>query len=187
MPDARDRTLAWTAPLLVAMCVAVALVAGTGEPGVRAIIRATARTSALALCLALSSWVVGPLGRRRVGLIRSLAVSHGLHLAAVLWLAALTGGANLTERADPVTAIGGLLAYVVIVAGAIRPGHPAVEWGLLWVAVSFLSAYGFRAAREPWIYGPAVAALLVSVALRIMRAFAPRSPVALPPKGNLSA
>lgn len=167
MNDDRDRTLAWTAPLLSAMCLVLALVAGLGEPGTRTIVRATARTSALLLCLALSSWMIEGLAARRVGLIRSLAVSHGLHLVAVMGLAALTGGANLAERAHPVTAIGGALAYVVIFAGALWPRHRAVEWGLLWVAVSFLAAYGPRAARLPSFYGPFVAALLVAVALRI--------------------
>ncbi len=167
MRDDRDRTLAWTAPLLVAMCAGLALAYGVGEPGTRTIVRATARTSALLLCLALSSWMIAGLAARRAGLVRSLAVSHGLHLAAVMGLAALTGGANLAERADPVTAIGGALAYVVLFSGALWPRHPAVEWGLLWVAVSFLAAYGPRAARQPWFYGPIVAALLVAVALRV--------------------
>lgn len=167
MRDDRDRTLAWTAPLLVAMCVLLVIAAGIGEPGTRTIVRATARTSALLLCLALSSWMIEALASRRAGLIRSLAVSHGLHLVAVLYLSALTGGANLAERADPVTAIGGALAYLVIFAGALRPRHPTVEWGLLWVAASFLAAYGPRAARQPWLYGPAVGALLVALALRI--------------------
>lgn len=187
MHEPRDRTLAWTAPLLAAMCVAIALVAGIGEAGVRTMIRATARTSALLLCLALSSWVFDGLARRRAGLIRSLAVSHGLHLVVVLWLAALTAGANFVERAAPVTVIGSVLAYVVIFAGAVRPRHPAVEWGLVWVAVSFLAAYGPRAAHRPWVYGPAVAALLASVALRIAGAFVRRHPVAVPPKEDFAA
>lgn len=177
MSERRDAVLTWTAPLLVAMCVALALVGGTSEPGVRTIVRATARTSALILCLALSSWVVSALAPRRAGLIRSLAVSHGLHLVAVLWLAALTRGANLEARAEPATVIGGVLAYAVIAAGAVRPRHPLVEWGLLWVAVSFLFAYGPRAARSPWLYGPAVAALLVAVVLRIAGAFVRRPPL----------
>jgi len=177
MPAGRDRSLTWTAPLLVAMVVTLALGAGVGEAGTRMIVRATARTSALVLCLALSSWVIEALSRRRVGLIRSLAVSHGLHLVAVLWLAALTAGANLAERAEPVAVIGGVLAYAVIFAGAVWPRHPAVEWGLLWVAVSFLFAYAPRAARSPWLYGPAVGALLLAVVLRIAGAFIRRAPL----------
>ena len=171
MHEAPDRTLTWTAPLLCAMCVVLAIAYGVGEPGVRVLIRATARTSVLLLCLALASWMVRGLAMRRAGLIRSLAVSHGLHLVAVIWLAALTGAANLRERAEAVTAIGGLLAYVVIAWGAFRPRHPAVGWGLLWVAVSFLGAYVPRAARHPWMYGPIVALLLVCVVLRIAGPF----------------
>jgi methionine sulfoxide reductase heme-binding subunit len=174
MTDARDPTLAWISTALCAMCGAVVVWAGVEEAGTRTMVRATARTSALILCLALSSWMFDPLARRRAALIRSLAVSHGLHLVAIVWLAVLTRGANLMERAHPVTAIGGFLAYAVIAAGAIRPRQPFVEWGLLWVAVSFLSAYGGRALREPWIYGPVVALLLVAVALRVAGPFVHR-------------
>jgi len=113
MPAGRDRSLTWTAPLLVAMVVTLALGAGVGEAGTRMIVRATARTSALVLCL----------------------------------------------------------------AGAVWPRHPAVEWGLLWVAVSFLFAYAPRAARSPWLYGPAVGALLLAVVLRIAGAFIRRAPL----------
>lgn len=167
MTDARDRTLAWTSAVLVVMCAGIALAGGLHESGTRIVVRATARTSALILCLVFASWMFDGLARRRVALVRSLAVSHGLHLVAIAWLSVLTGGANLKERADPVTAIGGALAYAVIFAGAIRPRHPFVEWGLLWVAVSFLSAYGGRALTAPWIYGPVVLALLVAVAMRL--------------------
>jgi hypothetical protein len=59
----------------------------------------------------------------------------------------------------------------VIFAGAIRPLHPAVGWGLVWVAIAFLAAYGPRAAREPWVYGPAVALLGACLLLRIAGAF----------------
>jgi len=114
--DARDRTLAWTLPLLVLMCAGIAWVAGTGEPGVRMMIRAT--------------------------------------------------------------------AYGVIFAGAVRPGHAAVGWGLVWVAVSFLAAYGSRAARQPLVYGPVVALLLLSLALRVV---APLVHPVPPPKEDLAA
>jgi hypothetical protein len=171
LDETRDRTLIWTASLLVLMCVALAASAGTGEPGVRVLVRATARTSALFLCLALCSFPVDALARRRSALVRSLAVSHGLHLVVVSWLAVLTRGANLMERAAPVTVIGSVLAYAVIAAGAFRPRHPFVEWGLVWVAVSFLAAYGPRAAQAPLVYGPAVIAIAFSLVLRLVAPF----------------
>jgi hypothetical protein len=169
--SARDHTLTWAAGLVVAMCLAIVAIAGTGEPGVRVLVRATARTSALILCLALCSFAVAALARRRAGLVRSLAVSHGIHLAAVLWLAAVTGGANLRERAGIVNVVGGVLAYAVVFAGLFRPRHPFVEWGLAWVAVSFLFSYGVRAVGAPLVYGPVVAAILLCLALRVAAPF----------------
>jgi hypothetical protein len=166
-----DRALGPIAALLVLMCLGALLVYGTGEPGVRVVVRAPAPTSALALCLALCSWVIEGLAARRATLVRSLAVSHGLHLAGIVWLAAITGGANLRERAELLTVAGGLLAYAVIFYGALRPRHPFVEWGLVWVGVSFLAAYGPRAARAPLVYGPAVVALAVCLVLRVAAPF----------------
>jgi hypothetical protein len=153
------------------MCVAIVATAGTAEPGVRALVRATARSSVLILCLALASFAVAGLAHRRTALVRALAVSHGIHLAAVLWLAAVTHGANLHERAAIVNVVGGVLAYVVIFAGLFRPRHPLVEWGLAWVAVSFLFSYGVRAVDAPLVYGPVVAAILVCLALRVAAPF----------------
>lgn len=178
----RDRTLVWTAPLLVLMCAAAVLAWGAGEAGVRVVIRATARTSALLLVLAISSWSIASLAPRRASLVRSLAVSHGLHLVAVLWLGVLTSGDNLRARASLVTLTGGVLAYVVIAVGAVRPRHPFVEWGLVWVAVVFLGAYGPRAVGAPWVYGPAVVLLLAGIALRIAGPLMETAPARRPPK-----
>ena len=83
----------WSSLALVAMCGALLLQHGAGEEGLRVLIRATARTSLVLFAGAFaasglrrvwrspaSAWLVK--NRRYVGL--SFAVSHGLHLAAIL-------------------------------------------------------------------------------------------------------
>lgn len=178
----RDRTLAWTAPALALMVAAILAWQGAGEAGTRAAVRATARTSAAFLCLALASHALDGghlLVRRRAGLVRSLAVSHALHLAVVLRLAWLTSGANLRARASAVDAAGSLLAYAVLVAALFRPEHRYVDRGLLWVWAAFFAAYAPRALREPLLYAPFAGALLVALALRAAGALAHR-PVSVP-------
>jgi sulfoxide reductase heme-binding subunit YedZ len=179
---ASDRTLAWTAPALAVMVLAFLTAEGAGETGVRAAVRATARTSAVLLCLALASHAFADghgLARRRAGLVRSLAASHGLHLLVVLRLAWLTSGENLRARASIVNVAGSLLAYAVLAAAFFRPEHRWVDRGLLWVWVAFLAAYAPRALEQPRLYGPFVAALLAALALRAAGALA-RKPGAVP-------
>jgi len=186
---AADRTLAWTAPALAVMVLAILTVQGAGEPGVRTAVRATARTSAALLCLALASHALADghaLVRRRAGLVRSLAVSHGLHLLVVLRLAWLTSGENLRARASVVNVAGSLLAYAVLAAAFFRPEHRWVDRGLVWVWAAFLAAYAPRAIREPFHYGPFVAALVVALAMRVAGAFARRPATGAVPREDLA-
>jgi methionine sulfoxide reductase heme-binding subunit len=172
-----DRTVAWTAPALALMVVGILIVQGPGETGIRTAVRATARTSAAFLCLALASRAFAEgrfLPRRRAGLVRSLAVSHGLHLLAVLQLAWLTAGANLRARASVLNVVGSLLAYAVLAAAFFRPDHRLVDRGLLWVWAAFMAAYGPRALRQPLLYGPFAGALVIALALRFAAALARR-------------
>jgi methionine sulfoxide reductase heme-binding subunit len=172
-----DRTLAWTAPALALMVLGILIAQGAGETGVRTAVRATARTSAAFLCLALASHAFAEghvLARRRAGLVRSLAVSHALHLLVVLRLAWLTAGANLRARASAVDVAGSLLAYAILAAAFFRPEHRFVDRGLVWVWVAFLAAYGPRALRQPLLYGPFAAALVVALGVRIAAALARR-------------
>jgi methionine sulfoxide reductase heme-binding subunit len=179
---AHDRTLAWSVPALAVMVLAILAVQGAGEPGVRTAVRATARTSAALLCLALASHAFAdghPLVRRRAGLVRSLAVSHGLHLLVVLRLAWLTSGESLRARASVVSVAGSLLAYAVLAAAFFRPEHRWVDRGLLWVWGAFLAAYAPRAIAQPLFYAPFAAALVAALVLRVAGALA-RRPVAVP-------
>ena len=186
---APDRTLAWTAPALAVMVLAILAVQGAGEPGVRMAVRATARTSAALLCLALASHALADghaLVRRRAGLVRSLAVSHGLHLLVVLRLAWLTSGENLRARSSALTVAGGVLAYAVLAAAFFHPEHRWVDRGLLWVWVVFLAAYAPRALRQPLLYGPFVGALVIALALRIAGALARRPAAVAVPREDLA-
>ncbi|MET0553989.1 MAG: hypothetical protein ABW221_13180 [Vicinamibacteria bacterium] len=180
---ATDRTLAWTGPALASMVAVVLIVEGAGETGIRAAVRATARTSAAFLCLALASHAFADghaLVRRRAGLVRSLAVSHGLHLLVVLRLAWITAGANLRARASALDVAGSLLAYAILAAAFFRPDHRLVDRGLVWVWAVFMAAYGPRALRQPLLYGPFVAALLIALGLRLAAALGRRPLVSRP-------
>jgi methionine sulfoxide reductase heme-binding subunit len=186
---ARDRTLAWAAPALAVMVLALLSAQGAGETGVRAAVRATARTSAALLCLALASHAFAEghaLARRRAGLVRSLAVSHGLHLLVVLRLAWLTSGENLRTRASVVNVAGSLLAYAVLAAAFFRPEHRWVDRGLLWVWAAFLAAYAPRALERPLLYGPFVGALVVALALRVAGVFGRRAAAVAVPREDLA-
>ena len=184
---APDRTLAWTAPALAVMVLAVLAAQGAGEAGVRMAVRATARTSAALLCLALASHAfTDGLVHRRAGLVRSLAVSHGLHLLVVLRLAWLTSGENLRARSSVLTVAGGVLAYAALAAAFFRPEHRWVDRGLLWVWVVFLAAYAPRALRQPLLYGPFVGALVIALALRVAGALARRPAAAAVPREDLA-
>jgi hypothetical protein len=170
--DAGDRAgvLPWTTAGLVAMTAVVLAAQGAGEPGVRTVVRWTARTSLSFFCLGFAASALPSrwwLARQRRGWLASMAVSHGLHALAIAALAVLTHGVNLVERSRLLTAGGGILAYVVILAAGVRPDHRLVRLGLFWVWVAFLAAYLPRAREWPLTYGPAVALLLAALALRI--------------------
>ena len=144
---------------------------GAGEEGARQVIRWTARGSLCLLCLALAG--EGLKGtffgwRQRAHLLRGLALSHGLHLVAILALAWFTAGQNLLDRASVINVLGGLLAYVFIAWGAVRPQSTIVSYGLFWIWIVFLHGYGTRAWRMPWPYGVAVALLLFAMLVRVL-------------------
>jgi hypothetical protein len=168
MPESRAPVLRWAAPALVLMVAAILLTQGWGEPGVREVVRWTARTSLVFFCLAFASWGLAPWAwpaRRRDGLLAALAVSHGLHLLAIAALAVHTDGANVAERASRL--LGGALAYAVIFLAAWRPAGAWARWGLFWVWVVFLASYLPRAIASPLLYGPAVLALVLAMAIRL--------------------
>jgi sulfoxide reductase heme-binding subunit YedZ len=133
----------WIGLLLVAMSGLVLAAAGTGEAGVRMLIRATARSSAL---LFLAAFLARPLrqlwrseasafllrNRRYFGV--SMALSHALHGAAIVWLLAGFPGAY---EANALTLAFGGLGFVFVAALAATSSDAAVaalgraRWTLL--------------------------------------------------------
>jgi DMSO/TMAO reductase YedYZ heme-binding membrane subunit len=177
----------WSALALGALCALLLARYGTGEDGLRLLIRVTARTS-LALFLPAfaasslrrlwrspaSAWLLR--NRRQVGV--SFAVSHALHLAAILALAARFP-ASFAPGA--VTVVGGGIGYVFIAAMTATSSDAAVRrlgarrWRLLhrtglWVLFAiFASSYLAAPFVDPR-YAPAALAVLAALGLRIAAA-----------------
>ena len=158
----------WASLALVAMTISVFAAAGTGEDGVRMLIRATARSSLALFSLAFAAsslrrlvhvpataWLLR--NRRYLGL--SFAVSHALHLAGIVALA--EGWPESFARTSTTTLIGGGLGYGFVAAMAATSNDRAVAWlgrrrwrllhltgsWLLWGI--FASSYVPRAVRAP--------------------------------------
>jgi methionine sulfoxide reductase heme-binding subunit len=178
------RVLAANALALAAMAALVLAIDGTGEDGVRALIRATARTS-LALFLAaflasslrrlwrhpLTAWLLR--NRRQLGL--SFAVSHAIHGAAIVALATRFPTSFGTTNA--VTRYGGGLGFVVVALLAATSNDAAVRrlgaarWralhrvGVWYLFGIFALSYGPAVFFDPW-YAPASAAIFAAAAIR---------------------
>ena len=158
----------WSTLALVATTSLLLAVYGSGEDGVRVVVRATARTSLVFFAAAFAAtglrrlWRVPATAwllrnRRYVGL--SFAVSHAIHLAAILTLAAIVPG--FAAGVSPTTAIGGGFGYVLIAGMALTSNDTAVRrlgrrsWrGLhllgMWVVFGiFTSSYLGRAVHNP--------------------------------------
>jgi len=111
----RNVVLAGTA-ILAVMVALVLFVHGTDEQGLRAAIRATARTSALCTALAFARFRV----REASALV---PVSHTLHYALIL----------ATSRVlDAPTVLVGVAVFAVMVWNAIRPNAIAIY--ILWIS-----------------------------------------------------
>lgn len=168
MTGSASRIPPWAAWGLPAMAVLILAGRGVEEPGVRELIRWTARTSLVFFSAAFAGPAAGAwLARRRDAWLKGLALSHAIHGLAVASLAVLTRGANLLERASVENVVGGLGAYVFIAVGAFRPQSPVLAWGLYWVWAVFVVGYLGRALRAPAVFGPAIALLVVVLILRL--------------------
>jgi methionine sulfoxide reductase heme-binding subunit len=168
MHETRASVLRWAAPALLLMVALLLITHGFGEPGVREVVRWTARTSLLFFCVAFASWGLRPstwAARHRPGLLTGLALSHGLHLLAIAALAWHTGGANVAERLSRL--LGGMLAYAAIALGAWRPAGPWARWGSFWVWIVFLASYVPRAMGSPNPFALGVALLVAALAVRL--------------------
>jgi hypothetical protein len=158
------------AALLAAFVAALLLIYGTGESGVREVVRWTARCSVCLLCLALvAAGVKGAFvgWKRFADVLRSLALSHSVHALAVAALAFHLGGRNLLERSAPLDVLGGALAYVFIFFGALRPRSRVTSAGLFWIWGVFMVSYGTRALRSPVPFAVPVAMLVLAMLVRL--------------------
>jgi len=180
------RIVGWAA-LAVATMVAVILgVAGTGEDGIRMVIRATARTSVALFGAAFvasalhrawpgwgSRWLVA--NRRYVGV--SFAVSHFTHLFALLALAHWSLG-GMTAAAKPATLVLGGIGYVFITAMVATSFDRTAAWlgprtwsrlhttGMYWLWFIFFSSFAPKSPRSP-LYAVITLGLLTALALRL--------------------
>ena len=149
--------------LLLAMSVLILERAGTGEAGLRMLVRATARTSlvlfgaAFAASSLRSLWrtpATGWLLRNRRYLGLSFAVSHALHALALVGLGLVLGDAF---EVDLVTLIFGGGAYLMIALMAATSSDRAYAWlgrrrwhllhrvGVYWIWIIFANSYTARA------------------------------------------
>jgi DMSO/TMAO reductase YedYZ heme-binding membrane subunit len=186
----------WTLTGLLALAVAAMTAAvlgtvGIEEEGVRALIRATARSSFVLFLLAfaarplrrvwrsdLSGWLLR--NRRYLGV--SFFVSHLVHLGAILWLNQIAADFQV----DPLTLAGGGLAYVLAGAMTATSFDATAAWlgrkrwkqlhtaGMYLLWVIFLQSYAGRVADAPIYLIPTVA-LLAVFALRMALRFQSRS------------
>jgi len=125
----------WAFVLLTTMVAITLLVYGVDEPGLHAVIRYTARTS---LVLFSGAFVASSLyqlkrtsftrwlrvNRRYVGV--SFAVSHAMHLAAIITLARVS--AKFAGDVSRVTVIAGGLGFVVVALLAATSFDRTAAW-----------------------------------------------------------
>lgn len=169
--------------VILALIAATLLAMGTGEEGVRAVIRLTARTSVLLFAAAFAARPLRTLWtssftawlrrrRRQVGL--SFAMSHLLHLIAIIVLFM-----RWDASTSAITVIFGGLGYVFILLMAITSNDASVRrlgarrWSVLHTTGSYLlwiifaNSYIPRAIADP-AYAPLALLVIGILALRIV-------------------
>jgi sulfoxide reductase heme-binding subunit YedZ len=179
------RIIAWATVALAAITAVLLGVYGTGEPGVRVMIRATARTSVVLFTAAFTAssaaqlWPRPPTkwmlrNRRYLGL--SFAVSHAVHLLFIVYAAAVVG----FLRVNAVALIGGGIAYVFIAAMAATSFDGAVTWlgrdrwqwlhtiGAYYVWFIFFQSYVPRAVFQSAAYVPLALLLIGGLVVRLV-------------------
>lgn len=170
------------------MSIAVLAAYGSDEAGLRALIRATARSSLVLFLLAFAAsslrvfvktattaWLLK--NRRYVGL--SFVVSHVIHLAAIVDVSVRWPHPFVEQSAQPLTLIGGGAGYVGLALMALTSWDGAVRklgakrWRILHVSGSwilwiiFAQSYAGRAVAAPWPYALAMVAIIGVAVLRL--------------------
>jgi hypothetical protein len=173
----------WAAVGVALMSVTILAVAGTGEPGLRFLIRASALTSLLLFSAAFSAssaqkiwrtpwsrWLLA--NRRYFGV--SFAVSHTIHLVAIISLARVLGD---EFEISTLTLVAGSLAYVVLFLMTATSFDRSAAWigRRAWLILHRTGAYYLwfvffvtylPSALHSAIYVPHVLLLLAALGLR---------------------
>lgn len=155
--------------------------------GMRAVIRATARTSLLLFCLAFSAAALHRLwphawtrwqrrNRRYLGV--AFAVSHGVHAIAIVCLVRVAPELLATVASPDMLIFGGIgYGFIAAMAATSFDRTAALigarAWRILhltggwYIWLSFVNAFGKRTGEHPAYWG-FVALLIVLLALRII-------------------
>jgi hypothetical protein len=176
----------WAAVAVAAMIALVLAVAGTGEPGIRLVIRATARSSVVLFTAAFvarslscawpgrpSRWMLA--NRRYLGV--SFAVSHLAHLLAIFALAGWSVGKAIAAAGAGVAVLGGT-AYAFLLAMTLTSFDRTAAWlgprawsrlhttgaYVLWTV--FFASFAPRI-TESALYWPFAVGLLAALILRL--------------------
>ena len=174
----------WCSLFLLVFFAAVLAWAGTGEAGIRAVVRHSAQTSLLLFCSAFTAsslvvlyparatrWMFA--NRRYLGV--SFAVSHSIHLLALMALARVSS--EFVRNLGGVTIAGGGLAYLFIAAMTATSFDRTAAWlgprawqrlhrtGSYYIWFLFLLSYVPRALAS-LAYVPAAGLLVVAIGVR---------------------
>ena len=157
------------------------------QPQIELIVRLTARMSAAAFATALLlfSFSTGPHPgriRRALQILWAFVAVHTVHFGFVVWLAAVTSGANIDDRGGwPLMVVVAALFYGSSFAilrlwrdvdshrRAAADARPGAYAGVAFIAVVFLNSYLARAQDMP-IYGLAAIGMIAVVAVYFVRA-----------------
>lgn len=183
----------WSAIVLGVMSIAIVGLLGTGEQGLRSLIRASASTSLLLFSSAFaassaqriwrapwSRWLLA--NRRYLGV--SFAVSHTIHLFGIIALARLLGD---EFKIDTVTLVAGSLAYVFLYLMTATSFDRSAAWigRRAWLVLHRTGAYYLwfvffvtylPSARHSAFYVPHVLTLLAAMGLRTVAWWNARRP-----------
>lgn len=168
---------------LIGLTALQLLVWGGDEPGIRVVVRSTARTSVVLFGLAFAAsslhvlsrgaatrWILA--NRRYLGV--SYAASHALHALALLALA--RASTEFASSVDTLTLVGGGLAYAFTFAMAVTSNDASVaalgrrRWRLLhlvggwYIWIIFAQSYLPRAAESAGYLPAAVIVLSIPAA-----------------------
>jgi hypothetical protein len=173
----------WVGVAIAAMTLTIITVLGPGAHGMRFLLRASALTSLLLFSAAFSAssaqqiwrsrwsrWLLA--NRRYLGV--SFAVSHAVHLVAIITLARVLGD---EFEVSTVTLVAGSLAYVVLILMTATSFDRSAAWigrrawvilhraGAYYLWIVFFVTYLPSSMSSP-AYFPHVAILLVAMGLR---------------------